>query len=84
MLCKIKDNNAKSVCESGDEVALTDIIKDVFIDDHSKLEYHFGHDPLNLDGQTGVPQIVDEILGKKTTFQCSCIFLEWLYVLLDF
>ena len=65
MLCKIKDENDKSVCEAGDQSMLTNIVKDVFLDSPSSCKYNFNHKPPILDGQNGVPLIVDELLGKS-------------------
>ena len=65
MLCTTKDKNGISVCKSGDENLLTNIVKDAFIDESESLKqtYNFDHNPPILDGQTGVPQLVDKILG---------------------
>ena len=65
LLCKIKDKNDKSVCEVGDPSMLTNIVKDVFVDSPSNCKYNFNHNPPILNGQNGVPQIVDELLGKS-------------------
>ena len=64
LLCKIKDENNKSVCEAADQSMLTNIVKDVFLDSPSNCKYNFNHNPPILYGQNGVPQIVDELLGK--------------------
>ena len=71
MLCTIKDKNGISVCKSGDENLITNVVKDAYIDKplSSKETYNFDHNPPDLDGQTGVPQLVDKILGKKDYFQ---------------
>ena len=65
LLCKIKYENDKSVCEPGDQSMLTNIVKDVFLDSPSNCKYKFNHNPPILDGQNGVPLIVDELLGKS-------------------
>ena len=65
LLCKIKDKNDKSVCEAGDQSMLTNIVKDVFLDSPSNCKYNFNLNPPILDGQNGVPLIVDELLGKS-------------------
>ena len=65
LLCKIKDENDKSVCEAGDQSMLTNIVKDVFLDSPSNCKYDFNLNPPILDGQNGVPLIVDELLGKS-------------------
>ena len=65
MLCTIKDRNNDSVCDSGDEEMLTNIVKNAFIDEPSSISsYNFDRDPPILYGQTGVPQLVDKILGN--------------------
>ena len=71
MLCTTKDKNGISVCKSGDENLITNIVKDVYIDkpDSLKQIYNFDHNPPVLDGQTGVPQLVDKILGNTNYFQ---------------
>ena len=64
MLCTIKDKNNVSVCDTGDEEMLTNMVKNAFIDETSpKASYNFDHDPPTLNGQTGVPHLVDKILG---------------------
>ena len=57
--------NDKSVCETGDQSMLTNIVKDVFLDSPSNCKYNFNLNPPILDGQNGVPLIVDELLGKS-------------------
>ena len=74
LLCAIKDNNGEGVCESGDEGALTDIVKNVFVDEHSGRPYNFKYNPPILNGQTGVPQVVDGILGESI-IQCALNYL---------
>ena len=64
LLCMFKDNNGDSVCESGDESNLENIIKNVFIDKPSNNPYNFDYNPPNVYGQIGVPEVVDRILGK--------------------
>ena len=66
LLCKIKDQNDKSLCEAADQSMLTNIVKDVFLDSPSSCKYNFNHNPPILDGQNGVPLIVDELLGKSS------------------
>ena len=43
----------------------------MYIDEPASLKqtYNFDHNPPVLDGQTGVPQLVDKILGNKDYFQ---------------
>ena len=80
LLCKIKDENNKSVCEAADQSMLTNIVKDVFLDSPSSCKYNFNHNPPILDGQNGVPLIVDELLGKSivqpTQFSMSYLMLQ--------
>ena len=64
LLCKIKDTKGNPVCESGDEETLTYIVKHIFIEEQSQHEYNFKNNPPILNGQTGVPHIVDQILGN--------------------
>ena len=64
MLCTIKDKSNESVCDTGDEEMLTNMVKNAFIDEPSSKEsYNFDNDPPILNGQTGVPLLVDKILG---------------------
>ena len=74
-MCKIKDTKGKAVCESGDEEALTNIVKDIFIEEQSQHEYNFKNNPPILNGQTGVPHVVDQILGNRTI---SCFSIKQL------
>ena len=66
MLCTAKDENSTSVCKSGNEDILTNIVRNAFIDNPKSINsgYNFDHDPPILDGQTGVPHLVDKILGN--------------------
>ena len=59
-----KDKNSDSVCESGDESELTNIIKKAFVYKASNNPYNFDYSPPNIYGQIGVRQIVDTILSK--------------------
>ena len=59
-----KDKNGDSVCESGDEAELANIIKNVFIDKASNNSYNFDYNPPYVYGQIGVPEVVDRILGR--------------------
>ena len=60
----MKITNGKSACETGNEDILAEMIKEVFIDDPSNEDYKFDKNPPILNGQTGVPPIVDKILGN--------------------
>ena len=66
MLCTAEDEKRISVCKSGNEDILTNIVKNAFIDESKSIKdgYNFDHDPPILDGQTGVPHLVDKILGN--------------------
>ena len=65
LLCEFSDNSTKSVCQMGDEIMLARIIRNVFLDKPVPgASYNFDYNPPNVDGQIGVPQIVDKILGK--------------------
>ena len=47
---------------------LEDIVRNVFIDnppEPPENQYNFKHSPPALDGQLGVPPIVDKILGAN-------------------
>ena len=81
LLCKIKDKKFKSVCESGDELILSDIVKDVFIDNPSTFKYNFDHNPPNVDGQYGVPTIVDTLLGKS---KIKSVTVLYTFLLLEY
>ena len=64
LLCEIRGGNNKSVCEEADDSRLAKVIQNVYLDPPSSKPYAFRSNPPNLDGQIGVPSIVDEILGK--------------------
>ena len=65
MLCSMRHTTGKSVCETGDETFLKNIIKSSFIDKASNGSYNFDRNPPIIDGQVGVPQIVDKLLGNN-------------------
>ena len=48
------------------EDLLIDVIKNVFIDwpPMRDKEYHFDKNPPKIDGQIGIPVIVDKLLGN--------------------
>ena len=64
LLCEIRGGNNKSVCEEADDSRLAKVIQNVYLDPPSSKPYAFRSNPPNLDGQIGVPSIVDRILGK--------------------
>ena len=45
MLCSMKHRSGKSLCETGDEPFLANIIKSSFIDNASNGSYNFDQDP---------------------------------------
>ena len=64
LLCLIQDINNQSVCESGDINDLSNIVKAVYLEPPSTQPYHFTNNPPILNGQIGVPPVVDRILGR--------------------
>ena len=70
----MKITNGKSVCETGNEDILAKMIKDVFIDDPSNEDYKFDKNPPILNGQTGIPPIVDKILGNYLLHSFSKVY----------
>ena len=64
LLCEIRGRNNKSVCEEADDSRLAKVVKNIYLDPPSSKPYAFRSNPPNLDGQIGVPSIVDRILGK--------------------
>ena len=57
--------NGKSVCEDRDEETIANIINKVYLDPPSTHPYRFRVDPPVINGQIGVPKIVDSLLGGK-------------------
>ena len=84
LLCEIRGRNDKSVCEEADDSLLATVIQNVYLDPPSSKPYAFRSNPPNLDGQIGVPSIVDEILGKLLLnyFYYFSNFVEYIYVYL--
>ena len=84
LLCEIRGRNNKSVCEEADDSLLATVIQNVYLDPPSSKPYAFRSNPPNLDGQIGVPSIVDEILGKLLLnyFYYFSNFVEYIYVYL--
>ena len=64
LLCEIRGGNNKSVCEEANDSLLATVIQNVYLDSPSSKPYAFRSNPPNLDGQIGVPSIVDRVLGK--------------------
>ena len=63
-MCLMNNKDGKNVCESVDEQFLINIINTSLIDVGSNQGYNFDRNPPLLQGQLGVPQIVDKLLGK--------------------
>ena len=84
LLCEIRGRNNKSVCEEADDSLLATVIQNVYLDPPSSKPYAFRSNPPNLDGQIGVPSIVDKILGKLLLnyFYHFSNFVEYIYVYL--
>ena len=59
-----KNKNGDSVCESGDESELGNIIKNVFVDKASNKSYNFDYNPPNVHGQIGVPEVVEQVIRR--------------------
>ena len=77
MLCAIKDDKGKSVCETGEENILSRVINNALVDEPSKGKYNFDYNHPNVQGQLGIPQMVDEILGsKRNGFFIECGALD--------
>ena len=65
ILCSYKGKNGKSICDKHDEKQMGKIVKNVYLDMPSKKSYNFRKQPPELNGQIGVPKIVDDLLGNK-------------------
>ena len=65
LLCLFKGNNGKSVCEDKEAEVMSTIINKVYLDPPSEKPYFFSVNPPVLNGQTGVPKIIDKLLGGK-------------------
>ena len=64
-LCAFKGKNGKSVCDERDDKFMGKIIKQSYLDRPSEEGYSFTKKPPKLDGQIGVPKIIDDLLGNK-------------------
>ena len=73
LLCAFVGKNGKSVCKEPDDETLAHIISKVYLDRPSGHPYFFQQNPPKLDGQIGVPPIVDKLLGE-------CITMKNLYI----
>ena len=65
LLCLFKSKNGKSVCEDEEAEVMPAIINKVYLDPPSEKPYGFDVNPPVLNGQTGVPKIIDKLLGGK-------------------
>lgn len=65
LLCAFDGRNGKSVCEEPDDEKLAHIISKVYLDRPTGHPYSFQQNPPKVDGQIGVPPIVDKLLGQK-------------------
>ena len=65
LLCLFKGNNGKSVCDDEEAEVMSTIINKVYLDPPSEKPYFFSVNPPVLNGQTGVPKIIDKLLGGK-------------------
>ena len=50
---------------------MADVVRNIFIDNPTEADYNFKSSSPNLDGQIGVPPIVDKILGMQFSIS-SC------------
>ena len=64
-LCLFESNRGKSVCEDKDDEMMAKVIRKVYLDPPSVNPYGFRVNPPALNGQIGVPKIIDELLGGK-------------------
>ena len=55
------------------EALLEDVVKNVFVDwpPQRKKEYHFSQNPPKIDGQFGMPIIIDKLLGNYKLYITS-------------
>ena len=81
LLCEFRGGNNKSVCEEAYDSLIATIIQNVYLDPPSSKPYAFRSSPPNLDGQIGVPSIVDKILGKVQlkTFYYFSKWVKYIY-----
>ena len=62
-ICNSKGRNGSSLCNESDDDRLSEIIKGQSLDGPNNAYYNFTKNPPDLDGQIGVPMIIDTILG---------------------
>ena len=75
LICQFEGKTGKSVCEEQDDEKLSKIIKSTYLDSPSSHPYTFRANPPPLEGQIGVPRIVDKILGTFLYINISLTFL---------
>ena len=81
LLCLFKGNNGKSVCEDEEAEVMSTIINKVYLDPPSEKPYFFSVNPPVLNGQTGVPKIIDKLLrGKQNGFYIESGALDGEYL----
>ena len=81
LLCLFQNNNGKSVCEDEEAEVMPTIINKVYLDPPSEKPYGFSVNPPVLNGQTGVPEIIDKLLrGKQNGFYIESGALDGEYL----
>ena len=63
-MCQFNGKGGKSLCEQEDDNKLAKIINQVYFDPPSPHPYTFRANPPSIEGQMGVPIVVDKILGN--------------------
>ena len=72
-ICNSKGRNGSSLCKESDDDRLSEIIKGQFLDNPHNDHYNFTKNPPDLNGQIGVPMIIDTILGDFNIHGYTCI-----------
>ena len=81
LLCLFKSNKGKSVCEDAEAEVMSTIINKVYLDPPSEKPYGFSVNPPALNGQTGVPKMIDKLLeGKQNGFYIESGALDGEYL----
>ena len=72
-ICNSRGRNGSSLCNESDDERLSEIIMGKFLDGPNNGYYNFTKNPPDLDGQIGVPMIIDTILGDFNidTYTCN-------------
>ena len=73
LICQFEGKTGKSLCDVQDDEKLSKIIKSTYLHSPSPYPYTFRYNPPQIDGQVGVPRIVDTILGKFFYFKFSLV-----------